>query len=150
MDYDSFSLEGGSPYFQKAQNIVNNAQQTNSPGWKAFEGNRNRYWILENMLNPQFKPYRQGIYEYHRLGLDIMYDDIQKGRKSVFNAINQMNKVSKAKPGAFLLQLFFTAKSDEIVSTFSEAEPDLKQSIVPILIQTDPTNLSKYQKITQN
>lgn len=150
MDYDSYSLEGGSPYFQKAQNIVNNAQQTNSPGWKAFEGNRNRYWVLENMLNPQFKPYRQGIYEYHRLGLDLLYDDLEKGRQSMFNAITQMNKVSKGKPGAFLLQLFFTAKSDEIVSAFTEAAADIQQRIVPILIQTDPTNLTKYQNITQN
>ncbi len=73
LDYESFSPGGGTPYFQKAQNIVNNAQNTSEPGWKAFEKSFNRYWIAENFNNSKYGDFNKIIYDYHRNGMDVMY-----------------------------------------------------------------------------
>lgn len=81
LDGDSFGNLGGTPYFEKAQQIVQDAQNTGEPGWKAFENMKNRYWLIENIMNPQYRPIRQSIYEYHRKGLDVMYDNVESVEK---------------------------------------------------------------------
>lgn len=87
-DYDSFSLHGGDPYFQKAQNIVNNAPDGRSiTGWKAFDGVRNRYWLVENMLNTKYAAMHDIYYEYYRKGLDKMYEDENIGRAAMLQVL---------------------------------------------------------------
>ncbi len=149
-DYDSFSLEGGSPYFQKAQTIVSNAQTANDKGWKSFEDNQNRYWIVENILNSTFKPMRECIYKYHRLGFDAMAEDVATGRAAVLQALLLLKKVHESKPSSYSMQLFFLAKADEIVNLFSLAEPPEKGKIMELVNEIDPANSSKYNKITEN
>jgi hypothetical protein len=146
LDYDTFSPDGGSPYFLRAQNIVNNAQNAPEKGWKAFEGTRNRYWLTENLMSPIFRPQRECMYKYHRGGLDIMSDNKENGRAAVTEAIELLRKVHSERPGAFLMQLFFNAKTDEIISIYSQAFPDEKNRIINTLTVIDPSNGSKYQQ----
>lgn len=147
LDYDSFSPEGGTPYYVKAQNIVNNAARLSERGWKAFESSRNRYWITENLLNSSFKPLRSTLYEYHRKGLDIMSEDAPKGRLVITESIKELRRVFSDKPNSFLMQIFFNAKADEIVNIYSQAQMDEKNQVVPVLSLVDPANTLKYQGI---
>jgi hypothetical protein len=150
LDYDSFSPEGGPPYYQKAQQVVNNAQGAGERGWRAFESQRNRYWLAENLANPNFKNLRLCLYQYHRLGLDVMSTDLEKGRTACFDALDLLNKVHQISPLSFLMQQFFVAKSDEVVNMFSNAPPDQKAKLVPTLTRVDPANNVKYIKISGN
>lgn len=149
LDYDSFALEGGTPYFQKAQTIVNNAQNDNAvKGWKANEVNlRNRYWFSENVMNPQFKSVREAIYKYHRNGLDNMTQNVEESRNNIYESLGLLKKLFQEKPGAFFLRVFFEAKADEIVNVYSQAYPDEKTKVINLLNEIDPANGSKYQKI---
>lgn len=148
-DYDSFSLEGGSPYYQKAQTIVSNAQSSNEKGWKSHEDNQNRYWIVENILNSTFKPMRECIYKYHRNGFDVMSEDVATGRAAVLQSLLLLKKVHDSKPSSYSMQLFFLAKSDEIVNLFSNADPAEKTKVLELVNEIDPANSTKYVKITE-
>ncbi len=147
IDYDSFSPDGGTQYFQKAQQIVSNSQGANEKGWKAFESTKNRYWIVENLLNASFHPLRECIYKYHRLGFDVMPQDVNAGRAVVADAVSLLEKVYNEKPGSYLLQLFFLAKADELVNLFSQGLPEEKTKMVNLLNKIDPGNTGKYNKI---
>ncbi len=147
LDYDSFSREGGTPYFVKAQTIVNNASRLPDRGWKAFENTRNRYWITENLLNSSFAPLRNTFYMYHRNGLDKMTDNSLDARQVITESIKDLRSVFSDKPNSFLMQIFFNAKADEIVNIYSQAQMDEKNQVVPVLSLVDPANSLKYQKI---
>jgi hypothetical protein len=147
IDYDTYSPLGGSSYFLKAQAIVNNAQSGSEKGWKAFEGTRNRYWLTENMLNPVFRPIRQIYYAYHRRGLDIMTEKRDDAVKVIADGIESLKKVHRDKPASLLMQVFFTAKAEEVVNIFSQAAPDTKIKVKATLDELDPANMNKYEKI---
>lgn len=147
MDYDSFGKMGGSPYFTKAQNILNNAQSSTNRGWKAFEGLRNRYWLIENLNNKSFLPIRESVYTYHRHGLDEMADNPSKGRKAIVEMLPELQKLDRLKQGSMLSQLFFTAKADEMVNVLQGAVATDKMNAYQILVQLDPTNSSKYEAL---
>ena len=147
LDYDSYSLEGGYEYFKKAETIVNNAQNAQERGWKAYGDTKNRYWLVENISNEIYNPIRECIYRYHRLGLDIMTEKPDECREEIIKCMELLQKVHKVKPGSFLMQLFFTAKADELVNIFSEAFPDEKNRVSMILNKIDPANIAKYSKI---
>lgn len=149
-DYDTYSNLGGTEYFQKAQLIVSNAQSASEAGWKSFESQKNRYWIVENALQPVFQPIRECMYKYHRLGLDIMNEKPDEGRKEILKSTELLLGVYKNRPASFIMELFFDAKSDEIVNIFSKGFPDEKAKIVETLSTVDPANSSKYFKITGN
>lgn len=145
MDYDTFSRFGGTPYFQKAQTVLNNAQNSPNPGWKAHENLRNRFWLIENLLNKSYNPLRESMYVYHREGLDLMAENPAKGRKNIYSLLSQLQKIDRQKQGAILNQVFFTAKSDELIGILSEAEPQEKVRAFSILSETDPANSLKYE-----
>jgi len=147
LDFDSYSLNGGTPYFEKAQNIVNQAQNTPEKGWKSFESQKNRYWLVENLLNSAYNSVRQANYKYHRLGLDVMYDNVENGRTAITDAIDLLKKAHREKPGLYSLQVFMEAKSDELVNIFSKAPPQDKARIITSLIEIDPANAGKYQNM---
>jgi hypothetical protein len=150
LDYDTFSPEGGTPYYQKAQTIVNNAQNVPDKGWKAFEGSKNRYWLAENLANANFKGVRSCLYNYHRMGLDMMTNDVEIARKNIADALEGLLKVHNMQMGSFLMQVFFLAKADEVVNIFSIATPELKSKLVPVLNTIDPGNVTKYEKLRAN
>ncbi|HBL77658.1 MAG: DUF4835 domain-containing protein [Bacteroidetes bacterium GWF2_42_66] len=149
MDYDSFYPDGGREYFVKAQSIVNNCQNAVEKGWKAYESERNRYWLTENILNKSYAPFRTCIYEYHRMGLDQMADKPQEGRANIANTLKNIQKVFRVRPSLYILQMFFDAKSDEMVNIFKESYPDEKNRVMTILNECDPSNGSKYEKIEE-
>jgi hypothetical protein len=146
---DSFTSYGGTPFFEKAQEIVNLAQNSSELGWKAFDSEKNRYWIVNNMLNPANAGLRDFAYRYHRLGLDQMYDKVDQGRSSTSEAIEILQKVYNSKPNLYALQMIFDAKHDEFVNIYSDQRvaPMEKNTIVNILKEIDPANSSKYQAI---
>lgn len=149
-DYDTFSPEGGTPYFEKAQAIVNNSQNAREKGWKAFESERNRYWLLENILNKSYSDYRKCMYTYHRDGLDLMSDKPEEGRANIANSLRDIQKVFRRRPSTYILQMFFDSKSDELVNIFSKSFPDERNRVMAILTEVDPSNGSKYKKIAEN
>lgn len=150
LDYDTFSKYGGTASFTKAQSIINNAQNAPFPGWKAFESLRNRYWLAENLTNKAYNPVREALYNYHRLGLDVMYDNQTKGRKEIASVLPQLQKLDKQKQGSMLNQLFFSAKADELVNLLAQAEPKERMNAYNILSELDPANNTKYEVLRSN
>src|SRR5690348_8310800 len=120
---DTFSPNGGNALYKKAQNIVSNApaNSRNISGWKAFEGTRNRYWLVENLLNPRYKNFHEVLYQYYRKGLDEMYSHMDQGRQEVMSCLNLLNALYADNPRTLILQLFFEAKSEELQGIFSMA-----------------------------
>lgn len=150
MDYDSFSLKGGTKYFTEAQQIVTNAQAAGYQGWRSNERNKaNRYWLVDNALHELFAPLRDCNYEYHRKGLDNLYDDPVDARNNVYKALNHLTKVVSARPNSINLLSFVQAKSTELKNLYSDAETSEKNNIVNLLKRIDPANSSKYQEILQ-
>jgi len=151
LDYDSFSLNGGTPYFQKAEQIVNNAQNAVEPGWKPFSGsrNKNRYWLIQNILDSKYAPVREFTYRYHRLGLDVMERELNMGRAEIANSLKLLQKVYRAKPDPYMLflTLVLDAKRDEIVNIFSKSFPDEKTRVSVIMKEIDPANSQKYDNM---
>ena len=146
MDYDTFSLEGGTPHFLQAQAIVANAQNAGERGWKASQGKQNRYWLVENHLSQTFRPVRICLYNYHRKGLDVLFQDIEGGRLTIAEALIDMRSTNRIRPGSYNIQVFFLSKSDEIINIFSPAPDAERGRLLPILKQLDPGNIQSYDQ----
>jgi hypothetical protein len=145
-DYDSYSPRGGNVYFQKAQNIINNAPEGRSiAGWKAFDGTRNRYWLTENLLNSRYNIIHDAIYSYYRLGMDHLYDDEAAARTQVLNVLNLLNTFNVENPNTMILQFFFQGKTQELIKIFSKATPPDKSRALEFLQKLDVSSASKYQ-----
>ena len=151
LDYDTFSLMGGTEFYQKAEQIVNNAQNAQEKGWKAFENRKNRYWLIENILNDRYRGIREFLYRYHRLGLDVMESKEAKGRSEIAESLDLMQKIYRQKPDPYLFyyDLIMSAKSDELVNVFSESFMAEADRVYKILVEIDPTRSDKYKKIKQ-
>ena len=119
LDADSFSLNGGSAYYKKARQIVNLSQNSPGKGWKPSDGNRNRFWLIDGLISNTYREYRQSLYTYHRNGLDKLTGDPLKAKISLMDAIRLLEPLFQRRPNAFLLQIFFDAKVEEIVNLFS-------------------------------
>ena len=149
LDGDSFAKNGGAPYYAKAQNIVNMGQNAREKGWKAFESQKNRYWLVENLTNPAYASVREAMYRYHRHGLDKMSDDVEAGRAGINESLELLRKANRERPGLFILQLFLEAKREELINIYSQASPMDKTKAVNILKEIDPANANRYQKILE-
>jgi hypothetical protein len=150
IDYDSYSPNGGTIYFQKAQSVVNNAQAAPEPGWKAFENNKkNKYNLVENILNEIYSPFRGCLYQYHRQGLDVMVDDVNSGRLTILESMESLMPIHIRQRSSYILQVLFDAKADEIVKLFTEAPPDEQARVIKLLNKIDPANTTKYAKIVK-
>ena len=150
LDFDSFSPFGGEPYFQVAQDIVNSipsAAAQNNKGWRSIDGNRNRYWIIENLLSPRVRPYRQAMYDYHRQALDIMQQDAGSGRIIMEKALEDLRQVNQAYPNTMILQMFVNAKSSEVIEIFKQGTPQQKNTVIQVMSKLDAANSSKYRAI---
>lgn len=147
-DYDSFALNGGDEHFRNAQEIVMLAQSGGGAGWRSSErGRKNRYWLVDNALQEMFSPLRECFYEYHRQGLDIMYDNPEDARNKMYVAIEKLSKVNTARPGSVNVLNFLQAKVKELKGIFKDAPTKQKTDLVNILKRLDPSNSSKYQEI---
>ena len=146
-DYDSYEEFGGDAYFTEAQNITVNAQNAIGVGWKAADSQRNRYWLVDNALHEVYKPLRKTYYEYHRKGLDKMYDSLEVARNLVFENIKGLEKIQKTRPGNVNLYVFMQSKSDELINLISKVEAKEKQELLVLFKKIDPVNIPKYEKI---
>lgn len=145
-DHASFSPRGGDDCFQKAQNIVNNAPDGRGiSGWKAFDGVRNRYWLVENMLNSRHTIMHDVYYNYYRMGMDKLYEDENAARVEILNALNLLNNFNTDNPNKMITQFFFQGKSDELVKIFSKAPQPTKARASELLQRLDITNAIKYK-----
>lgn len=149
LDYASFNLRGGDPFFQKAWNIVNNAPESGNQidGWKSFESLRNRYWLAENLNNSRFAMLHDAVYSYYRSGMDIFYENEEAGRSGILNALNFLSNLSRDNPNSMILQVFFQGKSNELVKVFSKAGPDVKTRAREVLTKLDLTNANAYKEL---
>ncbi|HUX56606.1 MAG TPA: DUF4835 family protein [Bacteroidales bacterium] len=151
-DYDSYSSLGGTEFFQMAEKIVTNAQNAPEPGWKPYDAsrNRNRYWLVKNILDKEYEGVRKFLYEYDINGLDKMESSISEARTSMVESLRLIQEVYRRKPDPFmyLVQIVIDSKSDELINIFSEAFPEEKSRVVQILTEIDPANNAKYEKIS--
>ena len=145
-DGDSFSPRGGDIYFQKAQNVVNNAPEDGGiSGWKAFDGIRNRYWLIDNMTNSRYTVMHDVYYNYYRKGLDQLYDNETASRTEILNALNQLNTFNTDNPATMIEPFFFQGKATELVQIFLKAPPQDKARASELLQRLDITNSSRYK-----
>ncbi len=149
-DAETYAPNGGNPYFAKAQAIVANSSNAAEPGWKAFEGLRNRFWLMENINNPIYKPIRTFYYEFHRKSLDVMSKKTDESARLAGASLEKLRKVHADKPLSVFMKTLFDAKVDEMVNLFTGAPADVKATAKQTLSDIDPINTSKYQKITGN
>lgn len=148
LDFDSFGERAGTPYYNSALAIVNTAQSASESGWKAFEsGQKNRYWLIENLTNSAYEDLRVFIYKFHRLGLDVMSDKVQQGRTEVLTDLQLLANVNKTKSNLMIMNVFMEAKRDEFIGIFSEAPANEKTQAINILKQLDPAHSGDYQKL---
>lgn len=147
LDYNSFSAKGGDLYFQKAQNIVNNAPESrNINGWKAFDGQRNRYWLIENVMNTRYNLVHDVIYTYYRQGLDNMYSNETGAREQILQALSQLQIVNAENPNIMFIQFFMQGKSQELIRIFKKSPPQEKARAIEILEKLDVANAGKYKQ----
>ncbi|MDP4247735.1 MAG: DUF4835 family protein [Bacteroidota bacterium] len=150
LNFDSFSLRGGDTYYQRALNIVNNAPDSRDIlGWKAFDGVRNRYWLIENLTNPKYNLIHDAFYNYYRMGLDQMYDKEADGRAAILNALNMLNTINTENPNSMIMQFFFLGKSNELARIFTRSAPDEKSRALDLLTRLDIPNINNYKQALQ-
>ncbi len=154
LDYDSFGMMGGSPYFSSAERIVLNAQNAPEPGWKPLDNlaHKSRYWLVKDILDSEYEGVRQFNYRYHRLGLDTMDDEVAEGRAEITSSLELLQGVYRSRPDPYmyLLSLLFSAKVDEIVGVYSESFPEERNRAHQILIEIDKPNTNKYKAILES
>lgn len=151
-DMDSFSKLGGSPYFQACENIVTAAQSASlenaeASGWKAFESNRNRYALINNLMDEAFKKYRIFCYDYHRHGLDEMVNNVANGRARIAKEIKVLKEAYSARPATYVVNAFLDAKSDELINIFQGGTSEEKKMVYDLLMDIDPTRQNQYDRI---
>ncbi len=147
LDYDSFGAKGGDMFFQKAQNIVNNAPEGRDiSGWKAFDGLRNRYWLMENLLNTRYNVVHDVMYTYYRQGLDKMYENEATARQQILGSLILLQGLNQENPNTMIVQFFMQGKSPELIKIFKKAPPPDKARAVELLQKLDVTNASKYKQ----
>ena len=149
-DADSFESLAGRKYFLLAQQIAGNSSQSgNAAGWRAIDGTNDRYWLTENMLNPQVQPFREGIYTYHRLSLDSFEQDAEQARTQVIDVLKKSQEVLRQKPMCLVVNLFFDAKANELVAIYNRAAPQEKQQAYNLLVELDRNNANQYEQLTE-
>ncbi len=147
LDFDSFSPRGGDVYYQKAQNIINNAPEgRNITGWKPFDGTRNRYWLIENLLNTRYTLIHDAYYGYYRNGMDKLYEDEASARGEIINILSLLNTFNSENPNTMILQFFFQGKSQELIRILAKAPPQDRLKALEFLQKLDISNATRYKE----
>ena len=151
MDNDSFAPYGGEPYFQLAKEVVNNIPQNleenKRKGWRSIDGTRNRYWLMDNLLTPRVRDFRQAWYDYHRQGLDIMANNSEAGRAIMTESISTVGNVNRSLPNSMILQVFSNTKAGELVEIYKKGSAEEQNLLIQTMTKVDPANAAKYRKV---
>jgi len=147
MDSDTFSKEGGTAYYQEASLIASMAQQSNAKGWKQGDGTNTRYALVNDLSSGASRPFREALYNYHRLGLDTMSEGLEEGRNGVYQGLNDLRQYNAVRSNAFLLRVLFDAKTEELVNLYSGVTDPNKKRVVEILQAISPLNASKWNNL---
>lgn len=147
MDADTFALNGGTPFFTKAQNIVVQSQQSGYYGWNQSDGSKSRFTLIDNILAPIYSLFRSALYTYHLKGLDVMHQDKKESKQKIAEAIGMLKTIYDSRPNAILLRVFMDAKADEIVSVFSDGPNYDTFKLKEDLLKISPLNSSKWNDI---
>jgi len=154
MDADSYARMGGTPYYRQCENIVNLAQSASIndselTGWQAFSNNRSRYALINQLLDQAFQPFREYIYTYHRLGLDVMADNVANGRARIAQDIHILQEANRARPATYVVYTYMDAKNDELVQLFKQGTTEEKKKVYDVCMAVDPTRQDQYDKINK-
>jgi len=147
IDFDSFELNGGDPYYEKAAQVVRLAQSSGESGWKAFEDNTNRSAVLSAFTDKGTSPIRQILYDYHRMGLDQMVVTVDKGRSAITHTLENLAKIYDVAPMSVCLSMFKDAKLDELINVYSKANMTEKESVYEMLYQVYPSETTRLDQI---
>jgi hypothetical protein len=148
IDSDTYDLNSGKEFYQQAQEVVNLAQQSNYKGWSQNDGgSQNRFFLVNDLMSGTFDPIKSALYNYHINGLDLMGDDLSKGKEGVKNAVIELQKIHAIRPNSFLTRIFFDAKSDEILAVFSGGPQTKISDLVDNLNRISPINSGKWATI---
>lgn len=150
MDFDTFELNGGDPYYERAAQIVRLAQSENESGWKAFEDNANRSAVLSAFTETATSPIRQMLYDYHRMGLDQMVVTVDKGRSTITHTLENLAKIYEVAPMSVCLTMFKDAKLDELINIYSKANTTEKESVYEMLYQVYPSETTRLDEIKKS
>lgn len=153
-DLDSYQRLGGTPCFRMCEEIVNACQSASmegseQKGWLAFDSNRNRYALINNLQDEAFKKYRNFYYEYHRLGLDEMSGNVTNGRARIAEGLPVLKEAYRARPATYVINTFLDAKADELVDIFRKGTDKEKKEVYDLLIDIDPTRQNTYDRMNE-
>lgn len=153
-DMDSYQRLGGTPCFRMCEEIVNACQSASmegseQKGWLAFDSNRNRYALINNLQDEAFKKYRNFYYEYHRLGLDEMSGNVTNGRARIAEGLPVLKEAYRARPATYVINTFLDAKADELVDIFRKGTDKEKKEVYDLLIDIDPTRQNTYDRMNE-
>lgn len=146
-DMDSYTRLGGTPFFQMAERIVTASQSLDLPGWRAFESNRNRYALVNNLTDEAFRKFRSFLYDYHRLGLDEMTINMTNARARIIAGLPVLRETNRSRPSAIAIATFLDAKTDEMINIFKGATDQEKKIAIEILSDVNPTQSQRYETI---
>lgn len=147
LDFDSFSLNGGQPYYDRAATIVQMAQSSGEIGWKTFEDTKNRSAVLNSYTDGATSGIRKLLYDYHRLGLDQMVTSPDKGRAVITESLGELQKVYNNAPMSVALSIFRDSKLDELVNIYSKAGTTEKDGVYELLQPIYPTERERLEQI---
>lgn len=147
VDYDTFSRQGGSPYIQKAFNIMNLAQSAGGSGWAVGGNKLNRYYLIENLQGQQFQAFREGVYTYHRVALDNFTANPVQSRKTLMDLLTTMRKIQTQVSFSVLMNAFMDAKSEEFINIMYEGTLADRKRAFDLLAQLDPGKTEAYRKL---
>lgn len=147
MDADTFALNGGTPFYAKAQNIVVQSQQSGYFGWNQNDGSKSRFTLIDNILAPTYSLFRSALYTYHLKGLDVMHQNKNSAKQKIAASVGMLKTIYDSRPNAILLRIFMDAKADEIVSIFSDGPNYDAFKLKEDLLKISPLNAAKWNDI---
>ncbi|WP_026452147.1 DUF4835 family protein [Aequorivita capsosiphonis] len=147
LDADTYTPNGGAPYFEIAKQITNTAASSNYSGWKSADGNQSRYRYNDALISSVYKEFHDAMYQYHREGLDVMATNPKQAKDKISDAIGILKGVNDRRPNSFLVRTFFDAKSDEIQAIFSGGPQVDVTKLIENLNRIAPTKRSNWSEI---
>ena len=147
IDADSFALNGGTDYFEVAREILDYSQNQGYKGWASTDGLQSRYFLIDNILSPTYKEYREVMYSYHLRGLDKMANEPKMSKTILIEQINALNIMHRRRPNSFLMRVFFDTKSEEIFEIFKDGPKVSTSNMISILNRISPNHSEKWRNI---